>query len=550
MNSMWANAQRFNSPADSTVYIRVVGSIELERVDSLGRHSIAERDIEFSTGSGFLFTPYGHVLTNYHIIDEKNVLKRLDTLNSNARVVTSRVEVVLPHYVLGGELVRFEAHIDVANPELDLAILSIPGGDLPYLGLGDSSAMQRGAKVRVYGFPFGGMIELGIMQNAGIEPTVSMTTGIVTASRIDESGKTAFLQTNASINPGNSGGPMVDSEGYVQGIVQLKLSEGEGIGFSIPINIVKNFLDINGFIQLLPVQRLQSGVVQALPSKGLKIALPGAIEDVSPVRTQAYNTPEQGHVQFVSERVFTTFEVTKLENILRSGNVFSQFMAVGEKQSSTSSEGKISGFASGHNVDSVMPRKMEYVILGDSPEFVIARFEASADHVAYNRSILRNALDTIQIESLLSNPVRRQFSVPETGWRVLMFPVISNPVIVLPNGWNEDGGGPIRCDGLPLPTAGVASSPPGDFTVALRAAWLDEVMDPKIAALACGDNSGEHDGTAYRTQLAWLGINYIVEGVFVPRSGGILQLELIAPEEKHSFMEDLYNGWVEANIYQ
>ena len=82
-----------------------------------------------------------------------------------------------------------------------------------------------------------------------------MTRGSVSAARSDDAGNTAYLQTSATVNPGNSGGPMVDEDGYVLGVVRLKLRDADGIGFAIPINAVKDFLALSGYDQLLPVER-------------------------------------------------------------------------------------------------------------------------------------------------------------------------------------------------------------------------------------------------------------------------------------------------------
>ncbi len=193
---------------------------------------------------------------------------------------------------------------------------------------------------------------------------------------------------------------------------------------------------------------------------------------------------------------------------------------------------------------------MEYAIVGSPPEVVIARFEGPADQVAYNRSVLRTALETLQVVSLLTRPLDRPLESAEAGWRSLRFPVPSSPEIVLPDRWNEDGGGPLPCQGLPPPIAAVATSPPGDFTVALRASFRDEPASPETAARACSAAPGKHGARSYRTSVEWLGIHYVAEGVFVPRAGGLLQLELLAPREKLGFMNAFYRFWVELNSKQ
>ena len=116
--------------------------------------------------------------------------------------------------------------------KLDLALLKVDAeGQLPVESLGDSDELRVGEWVMAIGNPF------------GLEQTV--TAGIVSAKgRVIGAGPyDDFIQTDASINPGNSGGPLFNAEGQVVGINTAIIAGGQGIGFAIPINAVKDILE-------------------------------------------------------------------------------------------------------------------------------------------------------------------------------------------------------------------------------------------------------------------------------------------------------------------
>lgn len=163
------------------------------------------------TGSGFVWDHHGHIVTNYHVI--QNVAAAQVRL-SNQRVYKS---------VLVG-----------ASPEHDLAVLriSVPTGGLEPGPIGASSDLQVGQKVFAIGNPF------------GLDHT--LTSGVISAldrAIPTEQGSTIehLIQTDAAINPGNSGGPLIDSAGRVIGVntAIFTLSGAyAGIGFAVPIDTV------------------------------------------------------------------------------------------------------------------------------------------------------------------------------------------------------------------------------------------------------------------------------------------------------------------------
>ena len=165
-------------------------------------------------GSGFVLDKAGHVLTNYHVVENAN--RGIEVQLSNKR--------------------RYPAKVVGTDRAHDLALLQIEAPNLEPVTLADSADLNVGQKVYAIGNPFG---------LAG-----TMTRGIISASRPIKSASGSpiedAIQTDAAINPGNSGGPLLNSRGEVIGINTMIASNGadqsSGIGFAIPINTAKAVL--------------------------------------------------------------------------------------------------------------------------------------------------------------------------------------------------------------------------------------------------------------------------------------------------------------------
>jgi serine protease Do len=171
-------------------------------------------------GSGVIIDPTGYIVTNSHVVEN-----------------ATEIKVSLPD----GR--SFDGEIIALDPEEDLALLKINGKDLPYAQLGNSDDLLIGEWVIALGNPFGFLIE-------DTKPTV--TVGVISAVNREVRGRTEgrvyknMIQTDAAINPGNSGGPLVNILGEVIGINTFILSHAggsEGVGFAIPINRVKEFIE-------------------------------------------------------------------------------------------------------------------------------------------------------------------------------------------------------------------------------------------------------------------------------------------------------------------
>lgn len=181
------------------------------------------REVE-SLGSGFLFDEKGHILTNYHVVE-----------NAVETIVT----------MAGGD--QFEATVVGSDQKTDMAILKIKSDTpLPYAKLGNSDDVIIGEWAIAIGNPFG-------LFDVSAKPTV--TVGVISA--VDQDfGRQArnryyedMIQTDAAINSGNSGGPLVNCNGKVIGINTFIYSGSAtagtniGLGFAIPVNRVKRHID-------------------------------------------------------------------------------------------------------------------------------------------------------------------------------------------------------------------------------------------------------------------------------------------------------------------
>ena len=172
-----------------------------------------------SGGSGFLISPDGYVLTNYHVVEDAD-----------------RITVRLHDDAVDGITSDFDAEVVGVDPSTDLALLKIESNQkFPYLELGDSDFLRVGDWVLAVGNP--------------IVYDQTVTVGVVSAKgrRLQELSRDVslddYIQTDAAINFGNSGGPLLNIRGEVIGVNTAISVAGQGIGFAVPINIAKGILN-------------------------------------------------------------------------------------------------------------------------------------------------------------------------------------------------------------------------------------------------------------------------------------------------------------------
>jgi serine protease Do len=156
-------------------------------------------------GSGFLVYGGNYALTNAHVVSGYTSVKITQGNDSYSGTVIGR------------------------DDEMDVALIDTHGRGNGMIPMGDSSLIGVGADVLAFGYPL------------YVSPTVTLTKGIISAKYSD------YLQTDAPIHNGNSGGPLVNNKGEVVGINTMMLADkgvgGTGLGFAIPINLVKEIVD-------------------------------------------------------------------------------------------------------------------------------------------------------------------------------------------------------------------------------------------------------------------------------------------------------------------
>lgn len=237
--------------------------VHVEPVKSF--YTTGEKRHTLVTGSGFIFSEDGYVLTNHHVVE-------------NAEQV---------HCTLSSKK-KLSATIVGSDPSTDVAVLQLnkkewEDGPFPYVELGDSDSLEVGQMVLALGSPLGlsRSVSMGVISS--IDRYFQNSVQMISPYNL-------WIQTDAAINPGNSGGPLITLEGKVIGINTRGVFLAENLGFAIPINLAREVAEklLTGEkirrswlgIELQPIKDLR----EYLEKPSLKGALISSVDTLSPAQ--------------------------------------------------------------------------------------------------------------------------------------------------------------------------------------------------------------------------------------------------------------------------
>ena len=193
---------------------------------------LTDANSELGLGTGVIITDNGYILTNEHVSGNKFSTCYVTTESGNS----------------------YNGSVVWADSEIDLAIVKINAKTIDYIRLGDSDSIKVADNVYAIGNPIG--FEFQRTVTGGIISAIDRT--IKLKEDENEIYMEDLIQTDATINPGNSGGPLINSDGEIIGINSVKITSAEGIGFAIPINIIKPVVD--KIVNNKPIEQAYLGI--------------------------------------------------------------------------------------------------------------------------------------------------------------------------------------------------------------------------------------------------------------------------------------------------
>ena len=168
-------------------------------------------------GSGFFVSDDGLIVTNKHVVNQKDV----------------------EYTVFTNDGKKHPAKVAARDPILDIALIKIDGSGYPFLSLGNSDSLQVGQSVIAIGNALGefrNTVSVGVV--SGLARSITAGDALGNAETLDQ-----VIQTDAAINPGNSGGPLLNLSGQVIGVNVAVAQGSQSVGFALPINSVKSAIE-------------------------------------------------------------------------------------------------------------------------------------------------------------------------------------------------------------------------------------------------------------------------------------------------------------------
>ncbi|MDP3888910.1 MAG: trypsin-like peptidase domain-containing protein [bacterium] len=221
-----------------------------------------EQKIEQDIATGFIITPDGLIVTNKHVVEDTSAKYKVITKDDKT----------------------YEVKKIYRDPSNDIAILKVDVSGLKPVEMGDSSKLKAGQFVIAIGTALGEFrhtVTTGVISGLG--------RGIIAGSPFEGSVEKLddVIQTDAAINPGNSGGPLLNSSGQVIGVNAAVASEGQNVGFAIPINVIK--ASIENFNQTGQFSRPYLGIRYIMVSQ--EVAIMNEIPEGAYVRQVIVDSP-------------------------------------------------------------------------------------------------------------------------------------------------------------------------------------------------------------------------------------------------------------------
>ena len=216
---------------------------------------------EIGTGTGIIISENGYILSNNHVTGEKYSSCYVTLENGNT----------------------YDAKVVWSDVDLDLSISKINAYGLTAATLGDSDSIKSGNSVFAIGNPIG--FEFQRTVTSGIVSAINRTIKLEEENLV--SYMTDLIQTDATINPGNSGGPLLLPNGEIVGINTVKITSAEGIGFAIPINVVKPvieaFINVGAFEEAyIGISAYDSNVIPYLSNSSSSFTSGIYVVEISP----------------------------------------------------------------------------------------------------------------------------------------------------------------------------------------------------------------------------------------------------------------------------
>jgi hypothetical protein len=512
--------------------------VRLEADPDAGPGETASGAAGVVNGTGFFVSASGYLLTDAALLPA-----------GDSGLVVAAMDVVVSPPPDEVDSRTLEAQLVAVSEELGLALLEVDAEeDLAYLRLGDSEALTEGQRLTVRGRredpgdeddasgdtdasdelePFE---EPGEAEEAE-DPTLTTGSFVFRPERDEAASAAGWIPLRGNLESGSEGGAAVDAEGYVLAVARRAGERSEVIG--VPINAVKEFLLQHGPASEFPRQ-LVLGPVEALPGKGLRLQLAEVLPDTWPGRTRFESPFEPDDVSLRIDRLASSLELGNLESHLLSGGLDS-IPAVRAADGSNDArparrtQTRVQGSARGERGG--RRQAVEYVVMRVGNERIVARYELPEELAAYNRSVLRQSLESLQVTRFLMLSLSKPLEVePEAA----NLDVQGALPVAMPHGWLREPVFPDPPEELPAAEGLLAGSPVNDYTVSFVVYYWNYHAAPLDAA---------RQGSPREVQVRRHGVSYWSRRSFFPATEGLVLLECRVPVTKTEFVREACLVW-------